>query len=150
MDSAGDQREEPLHFDSLDDLVAFCMGHELHVAGDEVQLCEVINCVEDQAAALPQKKRMLPHSWPSTSKGVALELTHWLEWNLFSSPPLTGSPKSSKKAKDDSDQLTDLFATLFGAHCSVCGPLSQRWPALRQPPSLPSLGGLTGSQQCQH
>ena len=44
LDSAGDQSEETLHFDSLDDLVVFCMGHNLRVAGDEVQLHEAVAC----------------------------------------------------------------------------------------------------------
>ena len=50
LDSAGDQSEESLHFDSLDDLVVFCMGHDLRVAGDEVQLHEAVSC---EASASP-------------------------------------------------------------------------------------------------
>lgn len=88
LDSAGDQSEEPLHFDSLDDLVVFCIGHNLRVAGDEVQLHEAVAC----------------------------ETTSSPLHNAGDSPRRTGSGKSKE---EDSDLLTDLFATVFGAHCSV-------------------------------
>ena len=48
MDS--DEEGEEAMFDSLDDLVVFCMAHEMRVEGAEVQLRETVPCAEEAGA----------------------------------------------------------------------------------------------------
>lgn len=48
MDS--DEEGEEAMFDSLDDLVVFCMAHEMRVEGAEVQLREAVPCAEEAGA----------------------------------------------------------------------------------------------------
>lgn len=54
LDSDGDHSEEPLLFDSLDELVVFCTGHELRVEGDEVHLNEAVS----PSMELPSEQRV--------------------------------------------------------------------------------------------
>ena len=49
LDSA-EEGEGEATFGSLDDLVVFCMGHELRVEGTEVQLHEAVPCNEEAGA----------------------------------------------------------------------------------------------------
>ena len=49
LDSAGEQGEEPVPFNSLDELVLFLTGHNLRVEDEEVQLTEVCLCADDSA-----------------------------------------------------------------------------------------------------
>ena len=62
LDIAGEEQEEeqPTSFNSLDDLVVFCMSHQLRMEGDVVHLKEVIHCTEALAA---------PDNFPTESNG---------------------------------------------------------------------------------
>jgi len=46
LDRAEEGEAEAM-FDSLDDLVVFCMGHDLRVEGTEVQLHKAVPCAEE-------------------------------------------------------------------------------------------------------
>ena len=52
LDSAGEQSDDPVLFKSLDDLVAFCGGHELRVEGDDVLLHDAVACADSPSTAL--------------------------------------------------------------------------------------------------
>ena len=48
MDS--DEEGEDAMFDSLDDLVVYCMAHEMRVEGAEIQIREAVPCAEEAGA----------------------------------------------------------------------------------------------------
>lgn len=68
LDIAGDnqdEEEQPTSFNSLDDLVVFCMSHQLRMEGDTVHLKEVIHCKEGLAQ---------PDGFPTESNGGECEV----------------------------------------------------------------------------
>lgn len=47
LDSDGETTEEPIVFDTLDELVTFLIGHDLKVNGEEIHLQEFVRCDDD-------------------------------------------------------------------------------------------------------
>ncbi|XP_064393588.1 uncharacterized protein LOC135341052 [Halichondria panicea] len=85
LDSAGEQSEDPIIFETMDEMVSFLIGHDLKVNGEEIHLQEMLPCIDE----LKYRVRL---SSNAATRGAETE---------------------------DSDQLTNLFATLFGTHCVV-------------------------------
>ncbi len=47
LDSAGEQSEDPIIFETMDELVSFLIGHDLKVNGEEIHLQEMLPCVDE-------------------------------------------------------------------------------------------------------
>lgn len=109
MDS--DEEGEEATFDNLDELVVFCMAHEMRVEGAEVQLRETVPCAEEAGG---QVKAI------SFGIGCACNTSLYAMSTVTFGMPLPPPAAPRKMSRgEDSDQLTDLFATLFGARSTV-------------------------------
>ena len=47
LDSAGEQSEDPVIFDTMDEMVSFLIGHDLKVDGEEIHLQEILPCDDE-------------------------------------------------------------------------------------------------------
>ena len=106
------------HFQSLDDLVVFGMAHELKVAGEEVHLNDAVAC-RDVAG---------PHLLTPLCGGID-NTTCVVHSSLLPHLCCTGQ-RGRLPEKDDNDLLTDLFASVFGAHCAVSHQNATYTPAM--------------------
>lgn len=47
LDSAGEQSEDPVIFDTMDEMVSFLIGHDLKVNAEEIHLHEILPCDDE-------------------------------------------------------------------------------------------------------
>lgn len=127
LDSGDGTRAD--QFQSLDDLVVFGMAHELKVAGEEVHLNDAVAC----------RNVASPHLLTPLCGGIPCNTL--MPHSPHMLPICRTGQRGRLPEREDNDLLTDLFASVFGAHCAVSHITTFIHSQCARPDSLLGSGG---------